>query len=60
VTATYDGDGKRRSYAGSDVLHHFLEDGENIARQTDVNGATDRNYRLAQLRCLLASEASSV
>jgi RHS repeat-associated protein len=42
----YDGDGKRRSYADSVILRNFLWDGENIARQTDVNGAPDRNYTL--------------
>jgi RHS repeat-associated protein len=43
---TYDGDGKRRSYADSVILRNFLWDGENIARQTDVNNLTDRNYTL--------------
>jgi RHS repeat-associated protein len=41
-----DGDGKRRSYADSVMLRSFLWDGENIARQTDVNNATNRNYTL--------------
>ena len=27
-------------------MRNFIWDGENIARQTDVNGATDRNYTL--------------
>ena len=43
-TITYDGDGKRRSYEDSVMLRNFLWDGENIARQTDVNGSTDRDY----------------
>ena len=43
---TYDGDGKRRSYADSVILRNFIWDGENIARQTDVNNLTDRNYTL--------------
>jgi YD repeat-containing protein len=43
-TMVYDGDGKRRSYADSVILRNFIWDGENIARQTDVNGAADRQY----------------
>jgi RHS repeat-associated protein len=46
TAATYDGGGKRRNYADSVILRNFLWDGENIARQTDVNGATNRNYTL--------------
>ena len=46
TTASYDGDGKRRRYEDNQDarLRNFLWDGENIARQTDVNGATDRDY----------------
>ncbi len=42
TTATYDGDGKRRRYQDNQdaLLRNFLWDGENIARQTDLNGAT--------------------
>jgi len=48
TTATYDGDGKRRRYEDNQdaLLRNFLWDGENIARQTDVNNATNRNYTL--------------
>jgi hypothetical protein len=44
--SVHDGDGKRRSYADSVILRNFIWDGENIARQTDVNNLTDRNYTL--------------
>ena len=37
-----DGDGKRHGYADSVILRNFIWDGESIARQTDVNGATAR------------------
>jgi YD repeat-containing protein len=49
TTATYDGDGKRRRYQDNQdaLLRNFLWDGENIARQTDVNNATDQSYRRA-------------
>jgi hypothetical protein len=40
--SVHDGDGKRRSYADSVILRNFIWDGESIARQTDVNGATAR------------------
>jgi YD repeat-containing protein len=48
TTATYDGDGKRRRYEDNQdaLLRNFLWDGENIARQTDVNNATNRRYTL--------------
>jgi hypothetical protein len=46
MTQSYDGDGKRRRYEDNQdaLLRNFLWDGENIARQTDVNGVTDRGY----------------
>ena len=36
--------GQVTRYADSVMLRNFLWDGENIARQTDINGATDRDY----------------
>jgi RHS repeat-associated protein len=44
TTATYDGDGKRRSYADSAGPRGFLWDGENIARETDGAGAAVAAY----------------
>jgi YD repeat-containing protein len=45
-TMTYDGNGKRHSYADSVELRTFFWDGENIARQINASGVTDRSYTL--------------
>jgi hypothetical protein len=45
-TMTYYGDGKRRRYQDSAAARVFLWDGQNIVRQTDDSGATNRNYTL--------------
>ena len=50
-TATYDGDGKRRSYEDSVMLRKFIPpharraswDGQNILLQTDLRGTTSRD-----------------
>jgi len=46
TTATYDGNGKRRSYGDSAGFRKFLWDGKNILLVTDVNGVTGRTYTL--------------
>ncbi len=43
-TMSYYGDGKRRSYGDATMVRIFLWDGENIVRQTDAGGNTDRHY----------------
>ena len=43
-TITYDGDGKRRQYEDSAGLRKFIWDEENIFRQTDSGGTTNRDY----------------
>jgi YD repeat-containing protein len=47
TTATYDGDGKRRSYADSAGWRGFLWAGENVAGETDGAGATVAAYSYA-------------
>ena len=45
-TMSYYGDGKRRQYQDSATGRIFLWDGNNILRQTDEGGTTNRRYTI--------------